>query len=138
MTRSEAREQIMDILYESAFDKAPADLTAHYELAIAERGVADDSFIRSTLHGISDHRDAIAQKIEQYSVGWKTKRISRVSYAILTLAVYEILFEPEIPRRVSLNEAVELAKKYDDEKAYGFVNGVLNAVMHDSAAVGEV
>jgi N utilization substance protein B len=54
-------------------------------------------------------------------------RISPVSMAILRLGCYEMMFIPDIPTRVSINEAVELAKKYDDEKSYAFVNGVLNS-----------
>ena len=68
------------------------------------------------------------EAVEKNSTGWKKERISPVSMAILRLACYEIMFMEDIPARVSINEAVELAKKYDDEKSYSFVNGVLNAV----------
>ncbi|MBQ8005623.1 MAG: transcription antitermination protein NusB, partial [Clostridia bacterium] len=64
----------------------------------------------------------------------KTERMSRVSRAILRLAVYELAFAVDIPSRVTINEAVELAKKYDDEKAKAFINGILNAVKNE---VGE-
>jgi DNA polymerase III alpha subunit (gram-positive type) len=59
----------------------------------------------------------------------KKDRVSPVSISILRLAAYEIMFIEDIPARVSLNEAIELAKKYDDEKSYAFVNGVLNALI---------
>ena len=65
--------------------------------------------------------------IGRHAKGWKTSRISKVSRSILRLCVYEMLYE-EIPYSVSINEAVELAKKFDDEKARPFINGILNSV----------
>ena len=67
-------------------------------------------------------------------MGWKTERMSRVSHAILRLAVYEMLYRDDIPSRVTLNEAIELTKKFDAERAKAFVNGILNSVKND---VGE-
>ena len=61
-------------------------------------------------------------------MGWSKESVSYVSRAIITLSTYEIMFKEDIPVRVSINEAIELAKKYDEEKAYSFVNGVLNKV----------
>ena len=70
----------------------------------------------------------IDEAIEKSLIGWKSKRLSFVSRAVLRLAVYEMMFIPDIPAKVSINEAIELSKKYDDEKAYMLVNGSLNAV----------
>ena len=67
--------------------------------------------------------------IERSAVGWALGRISRVSRAILRLSCFEMLYRPDIPPLVSLDEAVELAKEFDDENAYTFVNGVLNRAM---------
>ena len=69
----------------------------------------------------------IDECIEKSLVGWKSARLSIVSRAVLRLAVYELMFVEDIPARVSINEAIELSKKYDDEKAYMLVNGALNA-----------
>ena len=63
--------------------------------------------------------------------GWRSDRVSPVSRAIIRLATYEMLYLTDVPGRVSINEAIELAKKYDDEKSYSFVNGVLNAVAQE-------
>ena len=65
-------------------------------------------------------------KIEECLVGWKKERVSFVAKAILKLSVYELMFMEDIPAKVSINEAIELSKQYDDEKAYVFINGVLN------------
>ena len=66
--------------------------------------------------------------IGEHAHGWKTSRMTKLSRSILRLAVYEMLFEEEIPYSVSINEAVELTKKFDDEKARPFVNGILNSI----------
>ena len=66
--------------------------------------------------------------ISANSSGWKISRLSVVTASILRLATYEMLYCADIPVNVSMNEAIELAKKFDDEKARGFVNGVLNAI----------
>ena len=64
-------------------------------------------------------------KINEKATGWTTERMGKVELAVIRLAVYEMLFDETIPQGVAINEAVELAKKYGQEEAYGFVNGVL-------------
>ena len=75
-----------------------------------------------------ESKEEIDATIGEHAHGCKTQRLSRVSRAILRLAVYELLYEKDIPASVTINEAVELSKKYDEEKARAFVNGVLNSV----------
>ena len=60
--------------------------------------------------------------------GWKKQRLSPVTRALVRLAGYEMMFMEDVPGKVSINEAIELSKKYDDEKTYSFINGVLNAL----------
>ena len=69
-----------------------------------------------------------SEYIEKSLVGWKSQRLSFVSTALIRLATYEMMFMTDIPVKVSINEAIELSKKYDDEKAYALVNGSLNAI----------
>lgn len=136
MTRSEERVLAFEVLYENLFlDGVGAVET--YLRAQDARGIPTSTFVLGLLGCVDEHRQTLDAKIDSYAVGWKRNRISKVSLAILTLAAAEIYYYKDIPLRVSLNEAVELAKKYDDEKAYGFVNGVLNAMIHDNEAVGE-
>ena len=78
-----------------------------------------------------EHASEIEAATEKHFKGWRSDRISPVSRAVISLATYEIMFMSDIPARVSINEAIELAKKYDDEKSYSFVNGVLNAVAEE-------
>ena len=136
MTRKESREIAFTILFEYSFDQS-SGIIEHYECAIQERDVEDNAFVRTLLGGVEKHIADIDTAIETYSEKWKRTRIGQVTMAILRLATFEMLYLDDVPLRVSLNEAIELAKKFDDEKAYGFVNGVLNALMHDQRAVGE-
>ena len=77
---------------------------------------------------IGGHIADIDRRIFLNTNGWKENRLSRVSLSIMRLCVYEMLYRPDVPFSVSINEAVELAKRYDHDKAPRFINGVLNAV----------
>ncbi len=74
------------------------------------------------------HLEEIDALIGRFAKGWKTRRLSRVSRAVLRLGTYELRFAGNVPSVVAINEAVELSKKFDDPRARAFVNGVLNAV----------
>jgi len=86
-----------------------------------------DDFVKCLFFGTNENLKVIDECIEKSLVGWKAARLSIVSKAVLRLAVYELMFLDDIPAKVSINEAIELSKKYDDEKAYMLVNGALNA-----------
>lgn len=128
MTRREAREAIVSTLfsYEYTPEKTAEELNAE---RIGVLGGKEDLYISEAIEGVLANLSEIDGLIERSAVGWALGRISRVSRAILRLACYEMLNRPDIPPLVSLDEAVELAKKYDDENAYTFVNGVLNRAM---------
>ena len=131
INRREARESVFELLFETEFrrDEAYEDI---FRSSVENREIEADSYINSTYFGVLSHLDEIDARINRHSNGWKTSRISRVSRSILRLCVYEMLYcRSEIPERVSLNEAVELCKKFDDEKARPFVNGVLNSVKNE-------
>ncbi len=137
MKRSEARNCAFTILFEAGFDEACFQPVEAYEKAIETRGLLSDKYVRDVLEGVAAHREEIDDAIVEASHGWKKERISHVSMAVLRLAAYEMFYREDVPLRVSLNEAIELSKTYDDEKAYSFVNGVLNTLMHDARAKGE-
>ena len=130
MNRKLARENAFILIFESVCKK---DETAEeiFTKATEIRGLETDDYVKSVFFGTYENTDKIEEAMEKHFKGWKKERISPVSMAILKLACYEIIFVEDIPSRVSLNEAIELAKKYDDEKSYAFVNGVLNAVAVD-------
>lgn len=127
MQRKLARENAFILIFESV---CKTDETAQeiFEKATEVRGLEFDDYVKTVFFGSYENSARINEAIEKHLKGWKRERISPVSMAILRLGCYEIMFMADIPSRVSINEAIELSKKYDDEKSYAFVNGVLNAV----------
>ena len=130
MTRKEARETAMCLLFEQDFrtEETANDI---FEISVENREIEDDKYLRRVFFGVNENLAVIDETIGRNARGWKTERMSHVSRAIQRVAVYEMLFEKDIPAPVSINEAVELCKKYDDDKAKKFVNGVLNAVKNE-------
>ena len=116
----------MELLFEKEFNM---DVTAEetYRLAEESRELENDKYLTNTYFGVLDNLDEIDGIISQHAIGWKTKRMSKVSLSVMRIAVYEMM-KTDVPFTVSINEAVELSKKFDDDKAPAFVNGVLNAV----------
>ena len=126
MTRREAREQAFLLLFEQTFHEDP--LEEILESALLARDFEVDAFAKQVFDGVDAHKEEVEKAIEQSIIGWKKNRVSRVSLAAMRVAVFEILFLKEIPISVSINEAVELAKKYGSEEESAFVNGVLGSV----------
>jgi len=125
MKRREAREALFVLLYEMSFN-APEELEETILRAKENREI-DDAYIMQSIHGIYDHLDEIDQKIVAHARGWSFERLSRTTLAIMRISVYEMYYA-EIPYTISINEAVELAKKYDHDQAPTFINGILNAI----------
>ena len=126
MQRKIARENAFILIFESICKK---DESAEeiFEKATTIRGLEVDDYVKNVFFGSYEQAQLIEEKLEPHLKGWKKERISPASMAILRLGCYEMLFLSDIPSRVTINEAIELAKKYDDEKSYAFVNGVLNS-----------
>ena len=127
ISRYKMREQAFILCFEMLFSDTEVE-----ELA-DNAGDARDEFLSDyaleCARGVKENAETIDVKIgENLKQGWKVSRISRVSLAILRLAVYEMLYRDEIPVSVSINEAVELSKKYTVEDDTSFINGVLGAV----------
>ena len=125
--RREARELVIALLFETEF-KDGDNVSEIYELSAENREIPDDGYIKRAYFGVCENKEKIDELIGKNSRGWKTNRLSKLSRSVMRLAVYEMLFEEKIPNSVAINEAIELSKKYDDDKAYSFINGVLNAV----------
>ncbi len=127
MTRHEARETAFIVLFEKLFrpdDSIDEIISSAEESEFFE---AND-YIRNVADKVSEKNGDIDAIIEKNLVGWTIKRISKVSLAVLRLAVCEILYFDDIPVSVSINEAVEITKKYSTEQDASFVNGVLGSV----------
>ena len=130
MNRKTARENTFILLFElaSKSDETAAEI---FEKATSERALEFDDYVKNAFFGVNENLKLIDECIEKSLVGWKSARLSIVSKAVLRLAVYELMFLEDIPVKVSINEGIELSKKYDDEKAYALVNGVLNAAAEE-------
>ncbi len=128
MTRKEAREAGFIIIFEHEFQKLDADslLELYYSYRSEVDGQKEylENLVRTTLEHLPD----INAAIEANTRGWALSRLSKVSLATLRIGICELLYNPEIPAGIAINEAVQLAKDYEDEKASAFVNGVLSSV----------
>ena len=129
MTRKLARENAFILLFETECKKDET-ATEIFEKAI-DRELEVDDYVKKVFFGVSENEKFINECIDKCLLKWKKERVSIVSRAILQLAAYEIAFIDDIPTKVSINEAIELSKKFDDDKAYMFVNGVANAIAEE-------
>ena len=126
MKRSEAREQAFVLTFERTINRD--SVSRIIDAAGLSKDVIVDDFAERLAEGAEQHEAEIDAQIEKNIRGWKMTRLSKVSLSLLRLAIYEILFEQEIPISVSINEAVDLAKKYGTAEDAPFVNGVLTSV----------
>ena len=124
MSRKTSRENLFKVVYESCVNHERGDLTLSYILSSAEE--EDKEYILSVYNGIEEKYDYLTELIAGYSKAFSFERIFKVDLAIILIAAYEILYLPEIPCEVSVNEAIELAKIYSTEKSYKFINGILS------------
>lgn len=134
MTRRKARELIMQMLFERDFheDTERDDLFNQRMQEIEDSN--SKAFIEKEYKGIIAHLEEIDETIQKYSQNWSLKRIAKVDLMILRLAVYELLWEKDIPKKVVVNEALEIAKTYSTEKSPKFINGILGQVIASTEA----
>ncbi|MGE5048729.1 MAG: transcription antitermination factor NusB [Deltaproteobacteria bacterium] len=130
-SRTRARECALQALYQldtSGGDarEAVRGVMAHFEEVDGETERFADELVR----GVQSEQAQIDLLIQKTSTNWKLERMARVDRNILRLAVYEILRRADVPVRVTLNEAVELGKKFGSEESSAFVNGVLDRIAH--------
>ena len=85
------------------------------------------AYIRSIAEGVAAHAEELDDYVEKYAKGWKPGRISKTALAVLRVALYEIKYVEDVPVAAAINEAVELAKNYDEPETVAFINGVLGA-----------
>ena len=133
--RKEAREILFTLLFETEF-KCGDSIDEVYGISAQNRDIPENAYIKKSFFEINEKADLLDKVISKYAKGWKADRLSRVSRSVIRLAVYEILFCKDIPANVSVSEAVELAKKYGEERARAFVNGVLSSIVKEVEANG--
>ena len=131
MKRQKSREKAMELLFsmelsKNSYEETIENFIEDYEMDL---NTIDVEYIKNVVKVVTDNIEAIDEKIIQSLVNWKLDRVSKVNLTILRLAVGERIFVEDVPGSVAINEAVELTKKYSDEKSCSFVNGVLDKVL---------
>ncbi len=118
------REDIIGLLHENFRQFAP--------------DFSDQGFSESLLRGVMEHRDAIDATIVKYAPEWPLEQITIVDRNVLRIGVYELTYSPDVPPKVAINEAIEVAKGFGGESSGKFVNGVLGAIFRDLQAQGKI
>lgn len=139
MTRANARELAVHLIYGRNFTgEEPQEVVStrlnkeYYEKLSAENQVyterpsrAQMAYIDNVVSGVANREEELNAEIQKFSIGWDVRRISRLTRAIMQLAMFEILYVEDVPTGVAISEAVRLAKMYDGDDTGSFVNGIL-------------
>lgn len=145
MNRSEAREIAVRLCFEVSSRECDArEVLEHffegdyYESLAAEDKLYESrpqenhrEYIEKLVLGVWEHSAELDGYIEKYARGWSFGRISRTAVAVIKTAMFEIMYMPEIPNGAAINEAVEIAKKYDEPETVGFINGILGSFVRE-------
>lgn len=128
-TRSELRKKIMTILYQIAvFDKNKIDYNV--DDLIKENVEIDNEFVKEIVYGTVTYKNEIDELANKYMKDWTIDRLGFTDVAILRMAIYELIYS-DTPDIVVINEAIELAKSYSDDKVVKLINGVLDKIYHE-------
>lgn len=141
MTRANARELAVHLIYGRDFTgEEPEAVVAtrlnkdYYKQLSEENEVyaerpsrAQLIYLDAVVTGVANREEALNAQIQKFSIGWDISRISKLTRAVMQLAIYEILYMDDVPTGVAISEAVRLAKKYDGNETGSFVNGILGA-----------
>lgn len=129
--RKRTREIAMELLYQSTMNEKSAEelMDDYFEDNHEDlREDTDIPYLETILKGVMEHKEELDGIIESHLVKWKLSRISKINLSILRLGTFELLHMEDIPPNVSIFEAVELSKKYSDDTAGSFINGVLDKI----------
>ncbi len=133
MNRSAIRELTFRLIYSMEIQKE-TNIEEQVDLYIESNNIDDENakeYIKDVIFGINSNVEEITELIEKHlKSDWKIDRISKIDLSLLKLAIYEIKYK-EIPYKVAINEAIELAKKYGEDNSKNFVNGVLASVVKE-------
>lgn len=130
MKRTELRENIFKLLFVSMFTERsdmPEQLQLYFD-NLPHLAENDQTYMEEKVGAVLDKEKEIDDMLNGISKGWKTRRMSKVDLTILRLAVYEILFDADVPTGVAINEAVELGKQFGGDDSGAFINGILGKV----------
>ena len=145
MTRNTAREIAAHLAYELSFTDLPVTefldeklSQSHFEELSGECEIYQElpnakqaQYIRRLVSGVAEHAAELDAYIEKYAKGWRFERISLVASAVMRVAMFEILYMPDVPNGAAINEAVEIAKKYETPEVSRFINGILGSFLRE-------
>lgn len=134
--RRKSRESAVKLLYQWDVTEQGADEFLKACRGDQEAPLASDAFCLELIEGTLANREVIDEEIQRWAARWSLERMSAVDRNILRLAVYELIFRPDIPPKVTINEAIEIAKKFSSAESASFVNGILDKVHHSRPAKG--
>ncbi|GKX66154.1 transcription antitermination factor NusB [Inconstantimicrobium mannanitabidum] len=131
MNRVKSREIAVQLTYQRMINKESVEeiIENFKENFDDNMNEGDFKYIREILEGIDNTTEELDKIIKESLVNWKIERISKINLAILRVATYEIIYVEDIPDKVSINEAIEITKKYSEEKSVSFINAVLDKVL---------
>lgn len=129
--RSKARKRAVDVLYESDVRGVPSTATLAERVTLADPPL--NPYTVELVEGVAANRARVDEIVSGYAEGWTLERMPGVDRAVLRLGVYELLWRPDVPHAVVIDEAVELAKALSTDDSPRFVNGVLARVLRDRA-----
>ena len=124
---SENPSDPQELISQTFNDEYYSSLKAEDELYKDKPDKKQLDYIKNLVMGIYNHSAELDGYIDKYAVGWKFGRISRTAAAIMKLAMYEVLYMPDIPDNAAINEAIELAKRYEPPETVAFINGILGS-----------
>ena len=130
LSRRKSRELALQVLYQVEFSKQPSKTALPLFFTYLVTKKSPDDFAALLVQGVEEHQTEIDKIIRDYSEHWSLERISPVDRNIIRIAIFEILWCPDVPPKVSINEAIELGKKFGTEKSASFINGILDRVAH--------
>lgn len=132
MNRTLAREVVMKILFarslggEDTWEEVLEQSQARDELSDE-----DKTFLENEVFGVERHREELDGLIDGYAKGWNLNRLAKVDLTLLRMGLFELLYLPEVPVGAAINEAVELSKRYGEDKSYSFINGILGTAARE-------
>jgi len=129
--RRKSRESALQVLYQLNITKQDAATAlARFQEHFLSHGKADD-FLKRLVLGVLEHFPQLDRLIEQYSENWRLDRIDMIDRNILRMALFELLYCQEIPPRVTINEAIDLGKRFGSEDSGSFINGILDRIQNE-------
>lgn len=133
MNRKLSREKSMELLFGMALNKESVEETLETFIENYEGNINDIdlTYVKQLLIGVDNNKEEIDEIISNNLHNWKIDRISKVNLTILRLAAYELLYDDQVPKGVAINEALEITRKYSDEKSVSFINGVLDKIQEN-------